>query len=167
MCMAQPREIYKIKTIYRTQIYDICDTYSPAHCICICLYIYNILIYVELWLFYNNDFVYHYGCHLPSRHWWKLHASCAYTNCKMRWSQGLNNGAWGIRILVLFWMFSLLCLFWCFDVTPASNSRELIQPAPLAGLGCIRVKLARRPYDAGLTIVIFNANMQFPRLFKW
>ena len=31
MCMVKSYEMYEIKTTYRTQIYDICSSYSPAH----------------------------------------------------------------------------------------------------------------------------------------
>ena len=182
MCMVNPHEIYKIGTTYRTQIYDICGSYLSANykhsdsafrgdCIWlihvyvyICIYIYSIFIFVELEWFYYNDLLYHYGCHLPSGHWWKPRASCVYTNCEIRWSQGPHSVACGIRIRVLFEMLSLLCLFQCLGEAPASNSRDPAQPAPLAGLGCVRVTPARRPNDAGLTIVLINVDMQFPRL---
>ena len=132
------------------------------------IYIYSILIFVELWLFYFSDFVYHYGCHLPSRHRWKPRVCCVYTNCEMHWSQGSHNGAYGIRIHVLFEMLSLLCLFWCFGVAPASNSRETAQPAPLAGLGCVRV--TPQPGDQ-MTLVwpLFSSTQisNFVDSFKW
>ena len=73
---------------------------------------------------------------------------------------------WGMRdhsTCFLFEVLSLLCLFQCFGVAPASNSREPAQPASLAGLGCVGVTPARRPNDVGLTIILINADMQFPR----
>ena len=39
----------------------------------------------------------------------------------------------------------------------------LLQPAPLADLGCVRVTIARRPNYDGLTIIFINADMRFPR----
>ena len=31
MCLVNLHEIYKTKTAYRSQVYDICGTYSPMH----------------------------------------------------------------------------------------------------------------------------------------
>ena len=75
-----------------------------------------------------------------------------------------TNGACGIRLSVLFEILSVLCLFSCFGVAPASNSRESAQLDPLTGLRCVRITPARRSNDVGLTIVLINADMQFPRL---
>ena len=79
------------------------------------VYIYMYIVFSFLW---NSNWftimlsiVYNYACHLPSGHWWKPRASCVYTNCEKRWSQGPHNGACGIRIRVLFEMLSLLRLF--------------------------------------------------------
>ena len=132
-------------------------------------YIYSIFIFMWNYNYFTIMILYiiiDAICHLPSGHWLKPFASCVYinTNCEMHWSQGPHNGACGIRIRVLFEMLSLLCLFQCFGVAPASNSREPAQPAPLAVLGCVRVTPARKPNDAGLAMVVINADMQFPRL---
>ena len=46
---------------------------------------------------------------------------------------------------------------------PVTPGNPLSRPR-LAGLGCIRVTPARRTNDAGLTILLINADMQFPRI---
>ena len=104
MCIVYPHEPDRINTTYCSQLYDICGPriistltaihreYKRAY-----IYIYIILIFVKL-SFINyryNDFVYRHECYLSLGHWWKLLASCAYTNCKMFWSRGPQ---WGMRV---------------------------------------------------------------------
>ena len=83
--------------------------------------------------------------------------------CTDRWARTMGHA--GSQ-----YVFRLECSHCCvyFSVLellqPVTPGNPLSRSRPLAGFGYVRVTPARRPDDAGLTIVLINADMQFPRL---